>query len=568
MRAPASAIGKKAKCPKCGNAVPIVAEPAQAAGPSLPQQRPAAASPRTAAAPSSAAIPEEDGGLLDDLARLEQTVQTTSSQPVGGPTITCPGCGVPVPAGNRLCIACGYDLKHGRRLQTVQLGPSAVGRVGEAAKVAGGFTLGVVLSFVGALIGAGVWCAVTVATNYEIGYIAWGLGILAGLGMLLGYRRAGPKAGAVAACIAVIGIIAAKIMIVAYFVGAEIKTNVSAAISDNPHVHRLAEHHTERAARRQGLSYSDPAREDLYDVEVKKFANLPSDKLDAETKRLDEWEAGGRYADGEYVRDALLYEYVDLAIAEAGHPEAEEESDEEFSPEEWAGFFSAASAKVNALPPEKRLQELKRLEAEEERRGKENRLAWHRATLEAQEQGLYRGDEKRETLRNRQLEKIKKLSEKDLDAAIEGMEAWEKGEKWADAEFVRNELIYEEADELWRTDSKNERQEAVFSVVPKEEWPRLYAQAKAKVDGLRNDDRITRAKALEVLRQARLKIRLDRLHEERQAEVRANLARAGGGLLKEIIRSMFNPFDLLFVGLAVVSAYKLASMGLIYLKRE
>lgn len=45
-----------------------------------------------------------------------------------------------------------------------------------------------VFGAVGALIGAAIWAAVIKWTNYEVGYIAWAVGALAGFGVVLGAR--------------------------------------------------------------------------------------------------------------------------------------------------------------------------------------------------------------------------------------------------------------------------------------------------------------------------------------------------------------------------------------------
>ena len=48
------------------------------------------------------------------------------SDPPGDPTVpppaehVCPECGAALPAGAVLCIACGFDLQEGRRLETIR----------------------------------------------------------------------------------------------------------------------------------------------------------------------------------------------------------------------------------------------------------------------------------------------------------------------------------------------------------------------------------------------------------------------------------------------------------------
>ena len=74
----------------------------------------------------------------------------------------------------------------------------------------GSFLRGLIMSIVGALIGALLWYGVVIATDYELGLIAWGVGILAGLGMLLGYRETDDLGGITAAFVALAAIFAAK----------------------------------------------------------------------------------------------------------------------------------------------------------------------------------------------------------------------------------------------------------------------------------------------------------------------------------------------------------------------
>jgi hypothetical protein len=80
----------------------------------------------------------------------------------------------------------------------------------------GSLVTGILLSLAGALVGALVWFGVAWATNYEIGWIAWGVGVLAGAGMLVGYRQTDTIAGILAAVISLVGILGAKIMVFAH----------------------------------------------------------------------------------------------------------------------------------------------------------------------------------------------------------------------------------------------------------------------------------------------------------------------------------------------------------------
>lgn len=64
----------------------------------------------------------------------------------------------------------------------------------------------------GALVGAAAWAAIGYFANMELGWIAWGLGVLAGLGALrTAQEHAGQLSGACAVLAAIIGIGAGKV---------------------------------------------------------------------------------------------------------------------------------------------------------------------------------------------------------------------------------------------------------------------------------------------------------------------------------------------------------------------
>ena len=126
--------------------------------------------------------------------------------------------------GARMCVSCGLDASTERRARAAAEEPSLAGRI---AKLAGTSLLGCILSGVGALIGAAIWFAIAAKTGYEIGWIAWGLGFLAGIGMVLGYRDQTTTAGITAAIISVIGIVAAKAAIFIFVIYSVVTGNTS-----------------------------------------------------------------------------------------------------------------------------------------------------------------------------------------------------------------------------------------------------------------------------------------------------------------------------------------------------
>ena len=355
-----------------------------------------------------------------------------------GDSRPCPNCFAPMAPGARLCVACGYDLKKRKRLKTKEV--AAAGAATEmataAAKAAGTFALGVVLSLVCALAGAAVWWTVAMLTGYYVAWIAWGLGILTGFGMLVGYREANAKAGVAAACIVVLGIVSARVTIFAYMNAPLVQAALSAPPAetapvvtriDDERVHRLAGHHSELAARRSGLSYNTQKRNELYEAEFEKFTRMSDKEIDEAIAELDAWEAGGRWSGADYVRYALVYEYIDRAVAAEEDAEfPSEDTLDNIAPEEWKKYHTAAVAKADALSDDEQVEELKRIEAENLQRVKRWRLATHRADLRAQKMGLSYADEKREAFFKEEAGKLRKLSGEKLDIAIAELDAWKR----------------------------------------------------------------------------------------------------------------------------------------------
>ncbi|MEY4387350.1 MAG: hypothetical protein RLY20_2633 [Verrucomicrobiota bacterium] len=69
------------------------------------------------------------------------------------------------------------------------------------------FFRGVLGAFIGALIGMGVWYGLVVATGYQIGYVAWGIGALTGFGARVLGRDGNTALGVTSAIFAAIAIL-------------------------------------------------------------------------------------------------------------------------------------------------------------------------------------------------------------------------------------------------------------------------------------------------------------------------------------------------------------------------
>ncbi|HXV60075.1 MAG TPA: hypothetical protein VEK15_05235, partial [Vicinamibacteria bacterium] len=73
---------------------------------------------------------------------------------------------------------------------------------------------------IGGLVGAAIWAAIGYFTGYEVGWIAWGVGALAGVGVrLVGTQRLANDtvAGAIAAIAAVASVLIGKYAVVLLF---------------------------------------------------------------------------------------------------------------------------------------------------------------------------------------------------------------------------------------------------------------------------------------------------------------------------------------------------------------
>ncbi len=92
---------------------------------------------------------------------------------------------------------------------------------------------GTIGSVIGGAIGAAIWTGVAYSMNLESGFIAWGVGILAGIGMAVGAGNyASQTTGVVAALVAAVAVLGGKYGAVHYAVGDIMKGVESVAITD------------------------------------------------------------------------------------------------------------------------------------------------------------------------------------------------------------------------------------------------------------------------------------------------------------------------------------------------
>ncbi len=93
----------------------------------------------------------------------------------------------------------------------------------------------VIGGLVAGAIGAAVWAVIARFTGFEIGWIAWGIGVFVGLGVALGNRGEGSTAaGVLAAAVAIMAVVVGKYLTVRMLVPekAALVANAVAALDD------------------------------------------------------------------------------------------------------------------------------------------------------------------------------------------------------------------------------------------------------------------------------------------------------------------------------------------------
>lgn len=97
--------------------------------------------------------------------------------------------------------------------------------------------MGGVTGFIGAMVGAGVWAAVSVATEYQTGVMAVGIGFLVGYAVRLAGKGIAPVFGAMSAALSLLGCAAGNLLTVTWFIASaegmsfmEVATQLNVAI--------------------------------------------------------------------------------------------------------------------------------------------------------------------------------------------------------------------------------------------------------------------------------------------------------------------------------------------------
>lgn len=122
------------------------------------------------------------------------------------------------------------------------------------------------------LLGATIWAAIVHYTNYEVGYVAWGIGAAVGYGVRkMAGEEGGAAPGVVAALIAVVALVAGKYAVAAMSVHGAIPDAAKVVTAESMHVTLATEICIERDRKGEKLKF--PPGMDL--VKAEKQADFP-----------------------------------------------------------------------------------------------------------------------------------------------------------------------------------------------------------------------------------------------------------------------------------------------------
>jgi hypothetical protein len=366
LKAPASAVGKKAKCPKCGNVLTVKPPPPP---------------------------PPEEDNSLDALYDLAQESEQHAAQQQLAPR--CPGCMREMLPGAVICTNCGYDTRKGKAIApqvttATKFDPAAAaanvatGKAGKKVvdKMApqGPFWKGLLASAGGALVGAFVWVLIAYFTGY------WGMlpvllvALLAGLGMQWGQEGYSYLGGFSAAAITFVVMFVARFAVVMAIaipmLKAEEAEEVRSAEEEaalrmpdfDAYDERVVDQLYEEQLKAQKLNDDDIDEKQeaaAYQAVEKKLKAMPETQYKTMVAKFDKEEEAEQLE--AYVREDLLLNVIGVHPGRA-------------SSVEWDQAERGAKEKIAKMTPAQRDAEYKRLHAKHE---KENAAALAEAQREA-----------------------------------------------------------------------------------------------------------------------------------------------------------------------------------------
>lgn len=92
--------------------------------------------------------------------------------------------------------------------------------------------MGAVYGLIAAVVGAAVWAGITIATEYQIGWMAVGVGFLVGIAVRAGGKGIDQVYGVVGAFMSLVGCALGNVITIAWFVGKELGIPVSEVFAE------------------------------------------------------------------------------------------------------------------------------------------------------------------------------------------------------------------------------------------------------------------------------------------------------------------------------------------------
>lgn len=403
------------------------------------------------------------------------------------------------------------------------------------------FSVGLLGSLLGALIGAAVWAVVAIVTEYQLGIIAWGLGALAGYGMARGHREGRVGAGLAAALVAVLGILAARVVMVSYMARdafEPIRTRLAILDLSTEKLDRVATlaytDAGQQAKREHRCPYDEPYWDHFYRVATQ-LAALSDSELAAAYAKHQEWSRTGRFTDAEYIRDTLPYSLLTDALWKVWVTR------EPLPAPEWANLYADAAKRAADVSPDEQSRECRRLTYA-------GQVASLESTRRAMERGVAPGDTEAH-LRLVQAAWTEALDMEDaaLAAAFLKTESWDDEGQWDEPAWLRLRLAYLYAEHEWREREGSFTQD---EPLPGTTWDACFKEATERAAQVPD---------------AELAARVRQVHDDQSLAFRREKARLGRLVLAgtTVIAAVasFEWMDLLFLGLAVVTAYRVATAG-------
>lgn len=354
LKAPANAVGRKAKCPKCGNILIVQAPPPP------PDEEPA--------------LGFDDGALYELAANEAQHAATAEATET-----RCPNCARLMDQGAILCTNCGFNVKTGKTIQVTKDEPatpkkSLFGKPKDDAAAAqtkkgpkdkmgptGNFFVGVGVSVALALAASLIWFIVAYYTDRDFYLLELLVGVGAGVGMQIGHKGFSKLGGLVAVAVTFIVLIAVRIAVVIAILMPNILEDAKKSAADLER---------EQIENRDDRVATVLAREEL------KAKGLNPDDFDEDDEKAEWQEALKRgeeklkkMSQAEYekmlpkveqyaIREQLIWRQMDGQLRSMGlNPDLKRvESDD------YKKAHKAVAAKVDKLTPAQQKAELKKLD--------------------------------------------------------------------------------------------------------------------------------------------------------------------------------------------------------------